>query len=76
MEMTQRKTAIRDLWVQPEIKNALKSTADYEIRSLANMAEVMILKKPGQKCPPQAESSRNQNRNIRVPSRSKKGAAG
>ena len=40
--MPERKTAVLNVRVRPEIKNALKTAAERETRSLSNMIEVMI----------------------------------
>jgi hypothetical protein len=40
--MAQRKTAVLNIRIRPEIKESLKASADGERRSLANMVEVMI----------------------------------
>ncbi len=46
--MPERKTAVLNVRVRPEIKNALKAAADRETRSISNMIEVVIQKYCGQ----------------------------
>ncbi len=40
--MPQRKTAVLNVRVRPDVKDALKEAAERETRSVANMLEVMI----------------------------------
>ena len=41
--MTQRKTAVLNVRIRPDIKDTLKSAATRETRSIANMIEVMVV---------------------------------
>lgn len=40
--MPERKTAVLNIRMRPEVKNALKDAASRETRSISNMVEVMI----------------------------------
>ncbi len=42
--MEQRKTAVINVRVRPDVKDTLKATAERETRSISNMLEVMIAK--------------------------------
>ncbi len=46
--MPERKTAVLNVRVRPEIKNALKDAAERETRSISNMVEVMVQEYCGQ----------------------------
>jgi hypothetical protein len=70
-----RKTDKLTIRIDPVVKKALREVAEAEHRSISNMVEVMILERHEQKNINPAEPSGKQHRKIRVPSRSKKGAA-
>jgi len=60
--------------IYPVLKEDFQEVAAAEHRRISNMVEVMILKRHEQKSFPPAGPSGNQNRRIRIPSGSKKGA--
>ena len=70
-----RKTDKLTIRIDPVVKEALREVAEAEHRSISNMVEVMILERHGQIKSPPNEPAGKQHRGIRLPSKSKKGAA-